>query len=126
MKLNRLLNRFDELGIDPETLDDKQRFLGTKTPENPRLSMPFNDIRSIVWATGLKPDYSWLNVPVINNKGLLNHHEGMVNSPGMFVLGLPSMIMRQSSYIHGICNDTETLSNSLVNYLNQYNRSYAC
>lgn len=126
LKLNRLLNKFDELGIDPEMLENKQRFLGTLTPENPKLSIPFKDIRTVIWATGLKPDYGWLNVPVINSKGLLNHSEGMVNSPGMFVLGLPSMIMRQSSYIHGICNDTEILSKSLLNYLSQYNRSYAC
>lgn len=125
LKLNRLLNRFDELDVDPESLEQKQRFLGTKIQEEPTLSIPFNDIRTIIWATGLKPDYRWLNVPVINHKGLLNHHNGVVNSPGMYVLGLPSMIMRQSSYIHGICNDTESLSQSLLNYLNQSNRRYA-
>ena len=100
LKLNRLLNRFDELSLADEYLENKQRFIATQTPKNPRLSMPFSDIRTIIWATGLKPNYQWLNVPVINNKGLLNHHEGVVNSPGMYVLGLPSMIMRQSSYIH--------------------------
>ena len=40
------------------------------------------EIRSIVWATGFRPDYSWLDVPVVDEKGHLRHDGGVVDSPG--------------------------------------------
>ena len=39
------------------------------------------EIRTVVWATGYRPDYGWLDVPVVDPKGQLRHDGGMVDSP---------------------------------------------
>ena len=37
------------------------------------LDLASGDIRTVVWATGYRPDYSWLQVPVLDRKGLIRH-----------------------------------------------------
>ena len=39
------------------------------------------EIRSIVWATGFRPDYSWLHVPVLDRKGYIRHEGGVADAP---------------------------------------------
>ena len=117
LKLNRLLHRFDSLNLqDVSDIQAVQRFAATRTAKSP-LSIPCADFKNVIWATGLKPDYTWLDVPVVDAKGHLIQSNGVVASPGMYAVGLPSMIRRQSSYIHGIESDVEDLSVELANYL---------
>jgi putative flavoprotein involved in K+ transport len=58
-----------------------------------------------VWATGFRPDYSWLDVPVLDAKGRLRHDGGLVDSAGLYALGLPVLRRRKSTFIHGIEDD---------------------
>ena len=76
-------------------------------------------IRSLVWATGFRPDYSWLNLPVFDRKGKLRHHGGVVDAPGVYTLGLPFLRRRKSSFIHGADDDARDLSQHLAAYLGQ-------
>ena len=84
-------------------------------PASSRLDLDLRsgEIRSIVWATGFRPDYSWLDVPVINQKGYLRHDGGVVDAPGMYALGLPVLRRRKSSLIDGAAE----LTGHLVRYL---------
>ena len=75
------------------------------------------EIRTIVWATGFRPDYSWLHVPVLDEKGHVRHDGGVVDSPGMYVLGLPVLRRRKSSFIHGAEDDARELVDHLAGYL---------
>ena len=72
---------------------------------------------SIVWATGFRPDYSWLHVPVLDEKGHLRHDGGVVDSPGMYALGLPVLRRRKSSFIHGVEDDAREVIDHLGGYL---------
>ena len=74
-------------------------------------------IRSIVWATGFRPDYSWLNVPVLDRKGRIRHDGGIVDAPGMYLMGLQFLRRRKSSLIDGAGDDARDLSAHLANYL---------
>ena len=107
LKLGRLLGRFDEwaaeAGLDGE-VDDVERLPATEVDAAPPLMLDLaaENIRTIVWATGFKPDYSWLDVPVVDRKGRLQHEGGVVTaSPGMYVIGLNFLRRRKSSFIHG-------------------------
>jgi putative flavoprotein involved in K+ transport len=80
-------------------------------------------IRTVVWATGFRPDFSWLDVPVFDRKGHLKHDGGVVASPGMYVLGLPLMRRRKSSFIFGIEDDARDITDHLVGYLNSETRN---
>ena len=75
-------------------------------------------IGTIVWATGFRPDYSWLDVPVLDRKGRIRHHGGIVrDAPGMYVLGENLLRTRRSSYIAGADQDTCALANHLHEHL---------
>ena len=75
------------------------------------------EIRSIVWATGFRPDYSWLDVPVVDEKGHLRHDGGVVDAPGMYALGLPVLRRRKSTFIHGAEDDARDVIDHLAGYL---------
>jgi putative flavoprotein involved in K+ transport len=122
LKMERLLEGFDgwarESGRDAD-VDAPERFEPTRVPESSPLQIDLRHgaIRSIVWATGFRPDYSWLQVPVMNEKGYLRHEGGIVDSPGMYALGLPVLRRRKSSFIHGIEDDAREVTEHLAAYL---------
>jgi putative flavoprotein involved in K+ transport len=74
-------------------------------------------IRSIVWATGFRPDYHWLHVPVVDRKGHLRHDGGVVDAPGLYAIGLPVLRRRKSSFIHGAEDDARELIDHLAGFL---------
>ena len=122
LKLERLLDAFDEWartsGRDPDVAAP-ERFGPTKVPRSARLELDLRsgEIRSIVWATGFRPDYAWLDVPVVDAKGNLRHDGGAVDSPGLYALGLPLLRRRKSTFIHGIEDDAREVIDHLSGYL---------
>jgi putative flavoprotein involved in K+ transport len=122
LKLNRLLDTFDEWaltsGRDAE-LGSPERPAPTRAPESARLQLDLRsgEIRAIVWATGFRPDYGWLDVPVLNEKGRLRHEGGVVDSPGLYALGLPVLRRRKSTFIYGIEDDAREVIGHLAGYL---------
>ena len=82
-----------------------------------QLDLRSGEIRSIVWATGFRPDYRWLDVPVVDAKGQLRHHGGVVDSPGLYALGLPVLLRRKSTFIYGIEDDAREVTDHLAGYL---------
>ena len=123
LKMNRLLNAIDEAVADEDVAASPERFEATRIADAPILTMNLRDesIRTIVWATGYRPDYSWLDIPVLDRKGRIEHDGGIIGEPGLYVLGLPLMRRRKSSFIFGIEDDATDITNHLVNYL--YSRS---
>jgi len=127
LKMARLLDTFDEWaeteGHDAE-IGPPERFAATRVPEPARLQLDLGsgEIRTIVWATGFRPDYRWLDVPVVNAKGQLNHEAGVVDSPGLYVLGLPVLRRRRSTFICGIEDDAREVIEHLAGYLAVHGR----
>ncbi len=122
LKLARLLDTFDDWARqNPRAAEvgAPERFEPTRAPESAQLQIDLRSgaIRSVVWATGFRPDYSWLDVPVIDEKGYLRHDGGVVDSPGMYVLGLPVLRRRKSSFIHGVEDDARELIDHLAGHL---------
>jgi putative flavoprotein involved in K+ transport len=123
LKMNRLLDRLDAwaegAGLDGE-VDPPQRFEPTRVDASPPLEMHLTsgEIRTVIWATGYRPDYSWLDVPVLDRKGGLRHEGGVVEAPGLYVIGLPYLRRLKSSLIDGAAGDAEFLSGHLATYLN--------
>jgi putative flavoprotein involved in K+ transport len=122
LKMNRLLDTFDEWaltsGRDAE-FDAPERFAPTVPPDSARLQVDLRsgEIRAVVWATGFRPDYGWLDVPVVDDKGHLRHDGGVVDSPGLYALGLPVLRRRKSTFIHGIEDDAREVIDHLAGYL---------
>lgn len=122
LKMNRLLDRIDEwateAGLDDES-DPPHRFEPTRVEASPPLMLDLSKegIKTVVWACGFRPDYSWLDVPVFDRKGRIRHDGGVVESPGMYLLGIPFLRRRKSSLIDGAGDDARELCGHLADYL---------
>ncbi len=122
LKMNRLLNTFDEwavrAGLDGEVAPP-HRFAPTAIDPSPTLSLNLASgaIRTIIWATGFRPDYAWLEVPVLDRKGRVRHDGGVVDSPGMYLMGMQFMRRRKSALIDGAGDDARDLSAHLADFL---------
>jgi putative flavoprotein involved in K+ transport len=123
LKLNRLLNRIDEWAAENDVrdaVDPPHRPEPTRVEASPPLGLDFDraEIRTIIWATGFRPDYSWLDVPVLDRKGNIRHEGGVVTeAPGLYVLGLTFLRRRKSSLIDGVGDDARDLSAHLAAHL---------
>jgi putative flavoprotein involved in K+ transport len=122
LKMGRLLDFFDEWarekGFD-NSVEPPNRPPPTRVDERPPVGMNLaaGDIKTIIWATGYRPDYTWLEVPVLDRKGLLRHDGGVVPSPGMYLMGAQFLRRRKSALIDGAGDDAHDLSTHLAAYL---------
>jgi putative flavoprotein involved in K+ transport len=123
LKLGRLLDTIDEWavvsGMDG-SVPPPHRFEPTVVDSSPRLGLDLRsgEIETIVWSTGFRPDYSWLEVDVLDPKGMIRHEGGVVvDSPGMYLLGNPFLRRRKSSFIDGSRADAEDLIVELGSYI---------
>ena len=125
LKLNRLLKRIDEWAAEngvSGAVDPPHRPAPTRVEASPPLGLDFDraGIRTIVWATGFRPDYSWLDVAVLDRKGNIRHEGGVVTeAPGLYVLGLTFLRRRKSSLIDGVGDDARDLSAHLAAWLRE-------
>jgi putative flavoprotein involved in K+ transport len=128
LKLGRLLDTIDEwataAGLDDE-LEPPARFGPTEVGAAPPLGIDLasGEIATIVWATGFRPDYSWLDVPVLDRKGQVRHDGGVVDgAPGLYIIGLPFLRRRKSTLIDGAGDDARDLVAHLAAYLDDRSR----
>jgi putative flavoprotein involved in K+ transport len=124
LKLGRLLDTIDEwatqAGLD-DAVPPPHRFAPTRVPAKARLGLDLagGEIRTVVWASGFRPDYSWLDVDVLDGKGMVRHDGGVADAPGMYVLGTPFLRRRKSSFIDGGRDDAQDLADALAAFLDQ-------
>ena len=91
-----------EIPPDPECL---------KTPIQ-SLDLKAQGIQTIIWATGFENDYSWLDLPVIqNNKP--QHKRGVSPETGFYFVGLPWLSRRGSAFIWGVWHDAKFVADHI-------------
>jgi putative flavoprotein involved in K+ transport len=116
LKLNRLLNTIDQsAGMgegprpEPTRVDDHPRVL---------IDLVAEGFDTVLWATGFRADYSWLNVPVLDRKGEIRHDGGVVtDAPGLYRIGLNFLRRRKSTFIHGAEDDAREIVEHLAGHL---------
>ncbi|MBO0753037.1 MAG: NAD(P)-binding domain-containing protein, partial [Bradyrhizobiaceae bacterium] len=106
LKMGRLLDRIDGWarvnGLDAQ-VEPPHRPPPTRVPDDAPVGLDLvaSGIRTIIWATGYRPDYSWLELPVLNRKGMVDHDGGIVRLPGVYLMGMPFLRRRKSALIDG-------------------------
>lgn len=120
LKMNRLLGTFDEwatnVGLDDGV--DVERYAPTDVGgESMSLDLTDGSIRTVLWATGFRPDHSWLDVDVLDHKGRVRHDGGVTAAPGLYLMGSSFLRRRKSSFIHGTGDDAADLAAHLMGYL---------
>jgi putative flavoprotein involved in K+ transport len=122
LKMNRLLDTIDawakQNGVDAK-VEPAHRLPPTAVEESPPLALDLGSgaIKTVLWATGFRPDYSWLHIDVFDRKGRIRHDGGVVSSPGLYVMGLQFLRRRKSALIDGAGDDARDLSEHLKSHL---------
>ena len=127
LKLKRLLKGFDEwaaaAGAErPRGCPRASRWRRPSSPPAPQeLDLRSGEIRTVIWATGLQPDFGFLSGlgdAVFDRKGRVRHDGGVVTaSPGLYVIGLPFLRRRKSTLIDGADADAADIAAHLVGHL---------
>lgn len=121
IKLASLLQRFDRFAaLNPGAA---QTAAGPFEPLWPRfldavttLDLRRAAITSVVWATGFRRDYPWLQGlrGALDARGEIRHTGGVTPVPGLYVLGLQFLRHRNSSFIDGVGRDAAALADHLI------------
>lgn len=82
---------------------------------NPILELDLAEagVSSIVWATGFRSDYSWLEADTFDDQGQPLHQRGVSMEPGVYFLGLPWQSCRGSSFIWGVWHDARHIADQI-------------
>lgn len=72
-----------------------------------------NKIASIVWATGFKPDFSWINLAILDERGFPIEKRGVSKIPGLYFLGLAWMHSRNSGLLGGVKEDAAFVTSQI-------------
>jgi len=70
-------------------------------------------VDGVVWATGYRPDYSWIEAPVLDAAGRVRHHRGVTNVPGLYFLGLYWQHTRGSALLGWVKDDAEYIATQI-------------
>lgn len=89
-----------EIAADPECIAHPLR----------ELDLAANNVRSIIWATGFRFDFSWLAVNAFHADGTPFHKRGISSEMGIYFLGLPELTNRASSFIYGCWYDAKYIA----------------
>jgi putative flavoprotein involved in K+ transport len=72
------------------------------------------EVHAVIWATGYRPDYSWIDLPIFDSDGRLRHRRGVTDLPGLCFLGLTWQHTRGSALIGWVKNDAEFIAERIA------------
>ena len=121
LKQDRLLGRLDEFAVDrrfacrlPPPYRAPPTVLGAVATE-----IELGRFDTVVWATGFRPRYTWLDRDAFDQRGRVAHDGGVGALPGLYLMGLPFMRRRKSSFIDGVGPDAAELVGHLHGHLDR-------
>ena len=119
LKERRLLDRIDEFaaerGLEAEIGEPARP--DPTVVDGSRLDADLTAYGSVVWATGFRPRYPWLDPTLLDGSGRLRHDGGVAAPAGLYALGLPFLRRRKSNFLDGVGPDAVELTTHLVGHL---------
>ena len=115
-RLRRLLDRVDAFaeGRPGSALDAPSRPVPARVQAAAsELDLVEAGVRTVVWCTGFRRDYSWLHLPVVDGSGELIQQRGVMPVDGAYVLGMRFMWRRGSHFIDGVGTDAEYVADRI-------------
>lgn len=119
-RLGQRMSRTDTLiGSSPSALRRHGVVLRSRVVALGDATVTFADgqnltVQSVVWATGFRPHYPWLHVPVLAPRGVPRQQRGVTDMPGLYFLGLPWMHTRGSALIGWVGRDAAYLADHIA------------
>jgi putative flavoprotein involved in K+ transport len=74
------------------------------------------DVGIVIWATGYRPDYSWIDLPGVTRDGKVVHRRGVTNVPGLYFLGLSWQCTRGSALLGFVNEDAAYLAGRIISH----------
>jgi putative flavoprotein involved in K+ transport len=71
------------------------------------------DVDAVIWATGYRPDHSWIKLPVADPSGRLRHRRGVTDVPGLYFLGLSWQYTRGSALLGWVKHDAKFIAEQI-------------
>ena len=68
------------------------------------------DVDAVVWATGYRADYAWIDIPAVVEDGRVAHHRGVTDVPGLYFVGLAWQHTRGSDRLGFVAEDAGHLA----------------
>ena len=72
------------------------------------------EVDAVIWATGFRPDYSWIDLPVLGADGRVRHRRGVTDVPGFYFLGLTWQHTRGSALLGWVKDDAEFVAGRIA------------
>ena len=79
-----------------------------------RLDLRAEGIGAVIWATGYRVDFGWIDVPVLDGRGEPVHRRGVTEVPGLYFLGLQWLSRMSSSFLSGVGDDAADLADHIA------------
>jgi putative flavoprotein involved in K+ transport len=76
-------------------------------------------ITTVIWSTGYRADYRWIEVPIFDGRGYPVHHRGVTSAPGMFFVGLPWQHTWGSGRFSGVGVDADYVADGIQRRLGE-------
>ena len=74
------------------------------------------DAGVVIWATGYRPDYSWIRIPGVTRDGQVTHRRGVTDVPGLYFLGLSWQHTRGSALLGFVHEDAAYLAGLITSH----------
>jgi putative flavoprotein involved in K+ transport len=71
-------------------------------------------VDAVIWATGYRPDYTWVDLPLFDPDGRLRHRRGVTDVPGLYFVGLTWQHTRGSALIGWVKDDAEFIAERIA------------
>ena len=128
-KLASLLARIDEFisreGLEAEPGPPFEPHCLGFVEADTRLHLAEAGIKTVLWATGFRRQYPWLQVPALDARGEIRHRGGVTTEPGLYVIGLHFLRRRKSAFIDGVGDDARVLAEHVANHVARVNAAVA-
>jgi putative flavoprotein involved in K+ transport len=124
LKQTRMLERIDTF-ITEDGLESDVREVHRPEPTRlgkPPTELPLAGFGTVIWATGYRPAFSWLDRAAFDQRNRPSHDGGVGALPGLYFLGLPFMRRRKSNFIDGVGADAMELLAHVRSHLDQRRR----
>ena len=103
--LDRIDDAIERLGLATEVLAPDRPAAVRRIKPTSKLDLRKAGITSIVWATGHRRSYHWLDLPILDRHGEIVQYRGVTLMPGAYVLGQRFQHFRNSNFIDGVGRD---------------------